>query len=120
MILIQKVGKQRELQLFLVKKQQALVLARKGCCLVTLVVWAMVTFQLCSDTIMECLAGQRVALYDAVKLRSIGEHQGPAGCARPGPGMQGTTAFFLGDFKQSDQEEREGLCCTCNSARHSA
>lgn len=68
MILIQKAGKQRELQLFLVKKQQALVLAREACCLVTLVVWAMVTFHLCSDTITECLAGQRVALDDAVKL----------------------------------------------------
>lgn len=62
MILIQKEGKQRKLQPFLVKNQKALVLAREGCCLVTLVVWAMFTSQLCSDTITECLAGQRVAL----------------------------------------------------------
>ena len=112
MILTPEAGKQRKLQLFLVKKQRALVLAREGCSLVTLVAWAMFTFQLCSDTITECFAGQRVALYDAVKLCSIGEHQGPAGCAGPAPGMQGAAAFFLGGFKQRDQEEREGLCCT--------
>lgn len=64
------------LQLSLVKKQQALVLARKGCCLVICVVWTMFVFHLCSDMITEwssfCLAGQRVALNDAVKLRSTG------------------------------------------------
>lgn len=120
MILTPEAGKQRKLQLFLVKKQRALVLAREGCSLVTLVAWAMFTFQLCSDTITECFAGQRVALYDAVKLCSIGEHQGPAGCAGPAPGMQGAAAFFLGGFKQRDQEEREGLCCTCTGARPGA
>lgn len=120
MILTPEAGKRRKRQLFLVKKQRAPVLAREGCSLVTLVAWAMFTFQLCSDTITECLAGQRVALYDAVKLCSIGEHQGPAGCAGPAPGMQGAAAFFLGGFKQRDQEEREGLCCTCTGARPGA
>lgn len=48
------------LKRFLVKQQQALSLAREGCCLVIFVVWTMITFHLCSDLIVEwscfCLA----------------------------------------------------------------
>ena len=73
----------------------------------------MVTFQLCSDVITECLAGQRVALYDAVKLRSIGEHQGPAGCARPAPACKGLLPSF--SVTSSRVTKRRGRGCIAHA-----